>query len=168
MLNRTIKIINGNLIQNYKYYKCDQCGNEMDESFPMWRDGDIHYCWDCTFKRNLVSEREYLDVRGFGLDTFHANINDSGEICVWCGNETPPSERVYRNRHEPEHKEWRDAIFKRDNYTCRRCYSIGGHLQAHHIKPYAKYEELRYELSNGICLCEYCHKEEHRRRASNG
>lgn len=53
---------------------------------------------------------------------------------------------------------WRESVFKRDNYTCRDCGLSGVYLEAHHIKSYAKYPELRTELSNGITLCKECHK----------
>lgn len=56
-----------------------------------------------------------------------------------------------------EYKSWRNAIFKRDNYTCQICDEYGGILHADHIKPWAQYEELRYELSNGRTLCVPCH-----------
>ncbi len=57
-----------------------------------------------------------------------------------------------------EHKEWREAIFKRDDYTCQMCRQRGGKLNADHIKPYSIYKDLRYELSNGRTLCEDCHR----------
>lgn len=59
-------------------------------------------------------------------------------------------------------KEWRTAVFTRDNFTCQDCGDDrGGNLHAHHIKPFAKYIKLRYVLSNGITLCEICHEKRH-------
>ena len=66
-------------------------------------------------------------------------------------------------RTTTEYATWRTNVFERDNYTCQHCKQHGGALNAHHKKAYADYPELRVELSNGITLCEECHKAEHRR-----
>lgn len=62
-----------------------------------------------------------------------------------------------------EYKLWRKAVFERDGYTCQMCGARGVKINAHHIKPYAYFPELRYALDNGVTLCEKCHKEAHRR-----
>lgn len=69
-----------------------------------------------------------------------------------------------RDKHSggcPKYKKWRLDVFKRDDYTCqgggcdepRGCY-----LEAHHIKSWVNYPELRYEITNGMALCKECHK----------
>ena len=60
-------------------------------------------------------------------------------------------------RYSPEAERWRQAIFERDNFTCRACLRRGGYLEADHIKPWAYFPELRYTLSNGRTLCRPCH-----------
>lgn len=55
------------------------------------------------------------------------------------------------------YREWRRQVFERDRYRCRVC-SAKGQMSAHHIRPYGKFENLRYDLSNGITLCQPCHK----------
>ena len=57
-----------------------------------------------------------------------------------------------------EYRNWRTAVFKRDSYKCKmnneKC---KGQLQAHHILPWRDFEELRYEINNGITLCQAHH-----------
>jgi biopolymer transport protein ExbD len=53
---------------------------------------------------------------------------------------------------------WREAVFKRDNWTCCICKNRGGKLNAHHIQAFSKYPELRFAVENGLTLCRECHK----------
>ena len=59
-------------------------------------------------------------------------------------------------RDSPQYKNWRQAVYQRDNYKCSKCGSTEK-LNAHHIKSWKDYPSLRYEVSNGITLCEKCH-----------
>lgn len=56
------------------------------------------------------------------------------------------------------YKAWRKAVFERDDYTCQVCGVRGGVLNADHIKCFAHYPSLRWEVSNGRTLCLDCHK----------
>jgi len=67
------------------------------------------------------------------------------------------------SRNYPEYLEWRSNVFARDKYICQKCGARGVEINAHHIKSFKDYPDLRTELSNGITLCKYCHTEEHKR-----
>jgi 5-methylcytosine-specific restriction endonuclease McrA len=64
--------------------------------------------------------------------------------------------------HKPGYKLLCKSVFARDNYTCQDCQKRGGKLEAHHIKPWGPYPDLRYALHNLITLCPKCHKSRHR------
>ena len=63
-------------------------------------------------------------------------------------------------RKNKNYQEWRKAVFKRDNYTCQKCGNNSG-LHPHHIKSFANFKDLRYEINNGITLCNICHGKIH-------
>ena len=56
-----------------------------------------------------------------------------------------------------EYRLWREAVFRRDDWTCVEC-GARGNIHAHHIKQFALYPELRHDLSNGQTLCVPCHE----------
>lgn len=69
----------------------------------------------------------------------------------------------HTERQSTKMKEWRETVFLRDKYTCQICgnKSSKGNpivLNAHHIKKFKDYPELRYDVHNGITLCASCHK----------
>ena len=73
--------------------------------------------------------------------------------------------RPWERFKNPEYLAWRAAVLERDGYVCQQCgrqckkYEHG--LAAHHVKPYAEFPELRYEISNGLTLCRQCHMRLH-------
>ena len=74
----------------------------------------------------------------------------------WKGGINPINDSIRKSR---DYKIWRKAVFQRDNFTCKECKQRGGKLNAHHIKPFALFPELRFAIDNGITLCIPCHKE---------
>lgn len=57
--------------------------------------------------------------------------------------------------------QWRKDVLRKYDWTCQICRKRGGKLSAHHIIGWAECEELRYEVSNGICYCYECHMKLH-------
>ncbi|MEO9028091.1 MAG: HNH endonuclease signature motif containing protein [Ktedonobacteraceae bacterium] len=80
-----------------------------------------------------------------------------------------PKKADQRPKHNGDYKykDWRTAVFQRDEYTCRDCGPRGGQIQAHHIKSWSKYPDLRYVVSNGRTLCISCHNEANRIQVIN-
>ena len=99
----------------------------------------------------------------------------------WHGGVTPLTEAI---RKLPEYRQWRKAVFKKDNYTCRLCGKRGRYKQAHHVKPFKEilddflmeYNQFSpiedqhilirlafkypvfWRVSNGVTLCKKCHE----------
>lgn len=82
----------------------------------------------------------------------------------WKGGVSPINTLI---RMSSEYKLWREAVLKRDNYTCIWCGKKQGWdketksqniVHADHIKPFCDYPELRLAIDNGRTLCVECHK----------
>jgi len=86
------------------------------------------------------------------------NTDFSGEKNPnWKGGVTKEYEKI---RKSIAYKQWREAVYKRDNYTCQLCgekESVSGKLEADHIKQFADFPELRFDVDNGRTLCKDCH-----------
>lgn len=84
------------------------------------------------------------------------NSKRTGENAYhWKGGKTTRERKILMARLP--YKLWRIGVMERDNWTCQNCGVRGVPLEAHHIKTWAEYPELRYELSNGVALCLPCH-----------
>jgi len=72
-----------------------------------------------------------------------------------------------QERSTTEYINWRKSVYERDKYTCQCCLnkSRKGNpvvLIAHHIKNWKDNVDDRYDVENGITLCEDCHIEFHK------
>lgn len=99
----------------------------------------------------------------YGVDYYIETQRFSGENSpVWKGG-------IAKERNERltyDYQKWRNAVFKRDYYTCQKCKNKNGngetiYLNAHHIKNWKDNPDDRYDESNGITLCQNCHNEFH-------
>ena len=72
-------------------------------------------------------------------------------------------EEMYKKRKgDQDFKKWSKQVKERDNFTCDICGQKHGGLVSHHLNAWRDYKEQRYDLENGVCLCESCHKEFHK------
>lgn len=55
---------------------------------------------------------------------------------------------------------WRMRVLVRDNFLCQKC-GEDNRPAAHHITPWSKSVELRFDVDNGITLCNSCHNRYH-------
>lgn len=114
-------------------FTCPQCGKKFRSKE---RKSNQKFC---SLKCNALAHIKTLhEHRGVKPRTYHL---------------------THRSKHgSAEERDWRTRVFQRDDYTCQHCGIRGGRLQAHHIKPYAAYLDLRFDIDNGITLCVACHE----------
>lgn len=62
-------------------------------------------------------------------------------------------------RNSSAYNKWRKLVYQKDRWTCQECglHCQKGNIIAHHIKRFADYVELRFDVDNGMVLCRSCH-----------
>ena len=129
-------------------YRCNATGRKPSEetkirmSEAAKRNGNTPGAWWRGKKRSL-KDRLQISVRNKGVNSPN-----------WRGGISPINKRL---RLSLDFKLWREAVFKRDNWTCVICKNRGGVLHPDHIKMFAFHKELRFVVENGRTLCEGCH-----------
>jgi 5-methylcytosine-specific restriction endonuclease McrA len=63
------------------------------------------------------------------------------------------------------HTAWSSLVKYRDK-KCKKCGSEYN-LHAHHIKKFSLYDELKYDVNNGITLCYSCHRKHHKKTTND-
>ncbi|MEK6829672.1 MAG: HNH endonuclease [Nanoarchaeota archaeon] len=82
----------------------------------------------------------------------------TGKRRPWNKSINAPLPTPY-NRKSPEYKEWRLAVFKRDNFQCIwGGKEHGREIEADHIQSVSWFPEQMLSLQNGRTLCVDCHK----------
>lgn len=146
--------------QNRKFcsMSCVSFGRKADGTFkgdrnPRYK-GIVRNCLWCykPLKWNKPSIKYHRQC--MGLAQMGANNPN------WKNGATSENEILRASRQS---KDWRKKVFERDDFTCQICGdNKGGNLNAHHIKRWRDYPELRFTLSNGVTLCVQCHIEVHK------
>lgn len=75
-------------------------------------------------------------------------------------------ERFADRKSKKEYRDWRSAVYKAYNFSCDICgckSSKDNKIVAHHLESYDINKTLRYDVSNGVALCEWCHKKFHKK-----
>lgn len=133
-----------------KYFNCLVCGSQFWRKPYAIKKGDNKFCSKkCYFKwqkgKNKIIRNPY-DRSG--------NNNPN-----WRGGVRPIHLQI---RASKEMEQWRNEVFKRDNWACQDCGRRSSkneylRIEAHHIKPFALFPELRFVIDNGKTLCKKCH-----------
>lgn len=144
--------------------KCQICGKEFR--------GDKYnankYCSrDCYLQAHMIQNKERQCPTCKKI--FIAKSSNDKYCCIECYNKDrhmPKGPQHWNwkggisitndERDSFQYKNWRKAIFERDNFKCQKCGSKEK-INAHHIFAWKYYPEKRYDIDNGITLCENCH-----------
>ena len=117
---------------------CKMCGKEFRRPQCRQNEGDNVFCSrECTDKYHT----------GENASNYNPNLTDEDR----------------QGRRGMLYMAWINEVYKKDNYTCQYCGTKNGkgdkvNLNAHHKDGYHWCIERRIDISNGVTLCEDCHK----------
>jgi hypothetical protein len=154
-----------------KVFGCKICDGQDVKSFEFIKDYFLKKNWTLlsTHYKNSQQLLELICPEGHRQKkTYSSFVQGKGcQPCYYKNNtgenhsnfkfELTEEDRVY-SRTIIGYDEWIKSVFKKDDYTCQKCFERGGKLEAHHIYNYSKYKNLRVEIKNGITLCNECHR----------
>jgi hypothetical protein len=108
----------------------------------------------------LLQDKQYYEENKTRILAYQKQYkrDNKEKINKWRRSHTVESQQW---RFTNEAYKWKLAVYARDNYTCQHCGKNHCKIHAHHIKPAKDFEDLRFDISNGICLCVECHKKQH-------
>lgn len=87
----------------------------------------------------------------------HADVNGERNP-GWRGG---TSQNYHPLTRTVEWRQWARMVRLRDDYTCRTCGLRKTRMDAHHLVSAMDFPERRFDLENGITLCQSCHAKEH-------
>lgn len=131
---------------------------------PIFNDEDyinekIKLPFICNIHNDEIQEITYDSLKRTIYGCIFCSIESRANKCkgelshLWKGGIRSEEKTI---RDSIEYKKWRENVFEKDNYLCQCCGS-NRNLNAHHIECFSDCVDLRYEVSNGITLCEKCH-----------
>lgn len=150
------------------HINCKNCGKDMRIE-PKQVGRKKYCCRACFFAgRELkgLFKKGHPDLvppesRGHSEET-RAKMREVNRRNARYGPDNPLWQGGAREKRKQEmrgyqYRDWRNAIFSRDNWTCQCCGVRGGYLEADHIKPWCAFPDLRYDVGNGRIVCRPCH-----------
>ena len=123
--------------------QCDNCNAQLEVVYRIYRahnHNGKYYCNHCSSKVLMAGENHWH----------------------WNPNRTEKERQNRRNGNKTLINEWRKQVYQRDNFICQHCKKQSEHdLVAHHLNGFDKFINERYDVNNGVTLCENCHKQFH-------
>ena len=160
--------------------KCFRCGKEFNRKpFAANKSKHNFCCKECytkfqtgkpSLRRNRIKKN--CEICGKEMMVIPAEIKKR-RFCsfkckyIWfgktfCGENHPRWKgdkcKKKNERSDPAYQNWVSQIKRRDGWKCRISnQDCSGYCIVHHILSWKDYPELRYNINNGITLCQAHH-----------
>lgn len=137
------------------------------ECFGIMHKGDNNTAKTKEVRDKISSKNKGLK-RTLEMNKFNSERNKGSLHYNWKGGISALTARI---RTLGQYKQWRFEVFKRDNFTCQKCFKRGFKLNAHHkvnFSTIVKEEAINtiegaensknmFNIDNGETLCKPCH-----------
>ena len=131
-----------------KEYKCNECDKQF-LSYKRVGNGTPLFCSHQCYSLSIVGKES--STKGMKFP------ERSGENHPrWIKDRSKLKKK--QERGDSAYQEWRMQVYKRDNFKCSiENENCSGRIIAHHILGWSSFPELRYQVNNGITLCQAHH-----------
>ena len=136
-------------IKPQKIYGFVNHPNRKGANHPCWKGGQ-HICIDCLKPISFGRKR---CLKCWGLSNRGENHPNWKEV--------KKTRETQIARGSPEYIEWRTTIFKSAGFKCSICGIKERTNVVHHLDGFNKFPEKRYNLDNGVVLCDKHHMSFH-------
>lgn len=139
---------------NYKFgYNC--------KINKFYKKNHKHYFWEATCGCGRIFIIQSTRIKNAKM-CVKCCRNRSGHHIYNYNSNLTEQDRLKDRKKDYQNKKFIKDVFKRDNFQCQLCYDkTGGNLKAHHLDGWNWAKDKRYDVNNGITLCECCHKKFH-------
>ncbi|MDY6862929.1 MAG: HNH endonuclease [Thermodesulfobacteriota bacterium] len=160
------KIGSDKLYRNEHFFCNPQCYHKWvfskKERHPRWKGGGVKKV--CLYCEKIFYVRKAIDRRGGGKycsnickGKYNAHLHTGENNLNWKGGVTKIHDRL---RSSSDYQIWRLKVYRRDRFICQVCKNKSSRknkLHAHHIFKFSEYLDIRFNVDNGITLCQSCH-----------
>jgi hypothetical protein len=147
---------------------CGQCGKRFRVKASAYKQGRGTFCSHaCQYEFGITDDaRKKISKTLTGVKTgpHSAEWNEKigkSNIGLKAGDKHPNwkggvTQDGRKERNQSRYSKWRKDVLGVGKCECANC---GGaeSLDTHHIHDFLRFPELRYEVGNGMVLCEPCH-----------
>lgn len=129
---------------------------QSEHSKKLWENEEFAHAMSNKARKQWEDE----DFRKMKIEQGKRQYHPKGELHPNYNHNMTDEERN-EGRLQEGYKEWTQKVKENANYTCECCGQRGGKLHSHHKDGYKWCKERRIDITNGVCLCEKCHREFH-------
>lgn len=133
--------------ENQKIYANEKCKN--DELSKLQK-----LVWEKEgYKEKMSNIHKQVHINNPSLKIIHSARMQGLSLYEWSGFVSNENSRI---RKSEEYNNWRLEVLNKYSYKCLKCGNTNN-LNVHHIENFSSNELLRFDINNGVVLCECCH-----------